>query len=148
MYMQVEQNVPIQTFVDTMFVLSLINTRDQYHYQATVLADQIEGTLLLTTDTVLLEIGNALARSYKPEAVIIIEDFLSSNDVEVVRLTPELFDKAWTLYKQYQDKAWGLVDCVSFIVMRERNVHNAATFDQHFIQAGFRALMRDIDLLG
>lgn len=145
MLMQMEQNVPTQTFTDTMFVLSLINVRDQYHYQATVLADQLDGTSLLTTDAVLLEIGNALARAYKHEAVTIIEGFLSSDDVEVVRLTPELFEHAWTLYKQHQDKTWGLVDCLSFLVMRERGMYSALTFDQHFVQAGFRALMRDVE---
>jgi uncharacterized protein len=43
-----------------------------------------------------------------------------------------------------QDKAWGLVDCISFIVMREAGVNQALTFDQHFVQAGFQALMREI----
>lgn len=130
-------------FVDTMFVLALINTRDQFHGQAQMLADQLTGAPLLTTDSVLLEIGNALARSYKAEAIAIINDFLTADDVEIVRLTPLLFDRAWALYQQYQDKPWGLVDCISFIVMRDHQIHDAATGDQHFVQAGFRALMRD-----
>jgi len=130
-----------------MFVLSLINTRDQYHYQARVLADQYEHVPLLTTDAVLLEIGNALARAYKPEAVTVIEGFLSSGDVEIVQLTPERFARGWSLYTQYQDKAWGLVDCISFVAMREQGIYNALTFDQHFVQAGFRALMREIEPL-
>lgn len=139
--------MPTQTFVDTMFVLSLINIHDHYHYQASVLADQYEGMPLLTTDAVLLEIGNALARAHKREAVTIIGDFLSSADVEIVQLTPELFEQGWSLYKQYQDKAWGLVDCISFVVMRKRVIYDALTFDQHFVQAGFRALLREVEPL-
>ena len=54
-------------FIDTLFVIALINRRDQYH-QALDLAEQFEGHPLLVTDAVLLEIGNALARSYKQEA--------------------------------------------------------------------------------
>ncbi|MBD0385943.1 MAG: type II toxin-antitoxin system VapC family toxin [Nostoc sp. C3-bin3] len=129
-------------FVDTLFVVALINQRDQYHQQASELADSLETQLLITTDAVLLEIGNALARNYKNEAVEIIEHFFGSDEVEIVRLTPELFAQAFILYKTHQDKAWGLVDCISFVVMKQSEVSQALTFDQHFVQAGFQALMR------
>lgn len=129
-------------FVDTLFVVALINQRDQYHQQASELADKFEGYLLLTTDAVLLEIGNALARNYKDEAIDIIEQFLTSDEVEIVRLTPELFKQAFNLYKTHQDKAWGLVDCISFVVMKQAGVTQTLTFDRHFLQAGFQALMR------
>jgi uncharacterized protein len=129
-------------FVDTLFVVALINQRDQYHQQASELADSLETHPVITTDAVLLEIGNALARNYKDEAVEIIEHFLTSNEVEIVRLTPELFAQAFTLYKTHQDKAWGLVDCISFVVMKQAGITQALTFDQHFVQAGFQALMR------
>ena len=46
------------------------------------------------------------------------------------------------MYQQYADKTWGLVDCRSFVVMRERQMKDALTFDQHFAQADFRALLR------
>jgi uncharacterized protein len=129
-------------FVDTLFVVALINRRDQYHQQASELADSLETHPLITTDAVLLEIGNALARNYKDEAVEIIEHFLTSDEVEIIRLTPELFSQAFTLYKTHQDKAWGLVDCISFVVMKQAGITQALTFDQHFVQAGFQALMR------
>jgi len=47
------------------------------------------------------------------------------------------------LYKTHQDKEWGLIDWISFVVMQEADIRKALTFDQHFVQAGFRALMRD-----
>ena len=134
--------MPNRIFVDTLFVIALINQRDQYHQQAVERAEQFDGHPLLVTDAVLLEIGNALARSYKQEAVEIIEQFLTAEEVEVVHLTPRLFEQAVALYKTHHDKAWGLVDCLSFIVMREAGVSQALTFDQHFVQAGFQALIR------
>jgi predicted nucleic acid-binding protein len=130
-------------FVDTLFVIALINRRDQYHEQAVHAAKQFDGYDLLITDGVLLEIGNALARSYKSEAVQIIEYVLSSEEVQVVHLTQELLEKALAQYRSHQDKAWGLVDCVSFVVMREAGVSSALTFDRHFEQAGFQVLMRE-----
>lgn len=137
-----------KTFIDTLFVIALINQRDQYHLRASELADRVRGRPLLTTDAVLLEIGNALARSFKREAVEVIEDFLTSEDVEVVRLTPELFTRAFELYKTHRDKEWGLVDCVSFVVMRQAGIREALTLDGHFKQAGFVALLREREVTG
>jgi predicted nucleic acid-binding protein len=93
---------------------------------------------------VLLEISNALARKFKQQAVETIRHLLSSEDVQVVRLTPELFAEASTLYELHQDKEWWLTDRISFVVMRRESVQEALTFDQHFVQAGFRALMREV----
>jgi hypothetical protein len=44
------------------------------------------------------------------------------------------------LYKQYKDKDWGLVDCIYFLIMWEKNITNVLTFDRHFAQAGFNVL--------
>ncbi|WP_317105349.1 type II toxin-antitoxin system VapC family toxin [Chroococcidiopsis sp. SAG 2025] len=129
-----------QIFIDTGFIIALVSQRDQYHQQALELADRYENFSFLTTDAVLLEVGNALVRNYKQQAIEVIEKFLDSDEVEIISLSSELFDRALTLYKQYQDKEWGLVDCVSFIVMREKGVNQALAFDQHFMQAGFQLL--------
>ena len=129
-----------QAFLDTGFVIALINERDQYHQQALDLADIYEQYLLVITDAVFLEIANALSPNYKQEAIQVIEELNSSENVEVVRLTPELFERAFDLYKKRQDKSWGLVDCLSFIIMQDQNINFALSFDQHFIQAGFQLL--------
>ena len=129
-------------FVDTWFLVALINKRDQYHTVALQLAQQFDNYPLITTDAILLEFGNALSKNYKKEAVKLIETFLNSDYVEVTRLNPDLFNEALNLYKKHQDKSWGLVDCFSFVVMKKNKVTQALTFDKHFIQAGFQALMR------
>jgi uncharacterized protein len=36
-----------------------------------------------------------------------------------------------------------LIDCVSYVVMRERGITEALTTDEHFRQMGFRALLRE-----
>ena len=141
--MRVERNVSNRTFLDTLFVIALINPRDQYHSKAAELAAKYEAQPLLVTDAVLLEIGNGLARNYKQEAIEVIEGFFDSEEAEIVHLTPELFQRAFDLYKKYKDKDWGLIDCISFVVMTDAGVTEALTFDQHFQQAGFKALMAE-----
>jgi predicted nucleic acid-binding protein len=129
--------------IDTLFVVASISPRDQYHNQAVKVAKQYDGEPLLVTDAILLEIGNALARNYKAQAVSIIQQFLAADEIEVVHLTPPLFEQAFDLYRTHEDKAWGLVDCISFVVMREAGITAALTFDRHFEQAGFQVLLRE-----
>lgn len=98
--------------MDTSFVVALVNKRDQYHEQAVELSISFESHPVITTDAVLLEVGNALARSFKTEAVVAIEGFLSSDEARIIAVDAALFRKGFDLYKAYQDKAWGLVDCI------------------------------------
>lgn len=51
-------------FIDTSFIIALINERDQYHSQAVDLADHYIDQAIVITDAILLEIGNSLARKY------------------------------------------------------------------------------------
>ena len=108
-----------EAFIDTSFVVALINQRDQYHVQAVELASQFDKRSLVTTDAVLLEIGNALARNFKEASIQIIEYFLTSDEVEIIPLNTQLFARAFELYRSHLDKSWGLIDCVSFVVMRD-----------------------------
>jgi predicted nucleic acid-binding protein len=124
-------------FLDTSFIIALINEKDQYHQTASKLADDYDNSFLVTSEPILLEIGNGLSKNYKQEATDIIEYLLNSNNVEVVSLTPELFKKGFDLYKKFQDKKWGLVDCISFVIMSQKNITYALSFDNHFNQAGF-----------
>jgi hypothetical protein len=43
-------------------------------------------------------------------------------------------------------KEWGLTDCISFVVMEARGIRDALTADEHFKQAGFRPLLREVTI--
>jgi uncharacterized protein len=135
-----------EVFVDTSFVIALSSVTDQNHVRAAKLANQIEAnrTHLVTTQAILLEIGNALSKQrYRAAAIEVLESLETDPSIEVVLLTNNLYRLVLNLFKQREDKEWGLVDCISFIVMQEREITDALTADIHFQQAGFRALLRD-----
>ena len=90
----------------------------------------------------MLEIGNGLARGFRDEAMAILNELLTSDDITVVHLSPDLLSRAMGLYHRYSDKTPGLVDCVSFAVMQQAGLREALTFDRHFREVGFVALMR------
>jgi predicted nucleic acid-binding protein len=60
----------------------------------------------------------------------------------VVHVGAALEQQAWEYFKQHQDKEWSLVDCVSFVLMRQRGITEALTTDHHFEQAGFVCLLK------
>ncbi len=131
------------TFVDTSFVLAIVSEKDELHEKAKDLVEIYGMYSWLTTDLVLYEVANSLARNAKPQAQKIISDFLEADGIEIVYASPALFRKSFAFYCKYADKTWGLVDCVSFVIMRENNITDALTNDKHFQQAGFYALMRN-----
>ena len=135
-----------EVFLDTSFAIALSSITDQNHIRAVELAHHIENnsTRLVTTQAILLEIGNALSKQrYRVAAIELLESIESDPNIEVVLLTNNLYRLALNLFKQREDKEWGLIDCVSFIVMQNRGINDALTADIHFQQAGFRALLKD-----
>lgn len=132
----------IEAFIDTSFAVALGNNKDSLHEKAVELSFLLGGASLITTDCILFEIGNSLARGFRKHAIDTISNFVSSDEIEVVRVDEELFNRALDLYSSHSDKTWGLVDCVSFIVMSDRGINRALTNDRHFRQAGFEALLR------
>ena len=134
------------TFLDTAYANALINTRDQWHERAVVWQERLakERRPLLSTEFVLVEIADGLATvQFRKHAAQMINLLQENPFVEIVPLSSELFEEALELYKKRTDKRWGLTDCTSFIVMQRYGVVDALTTDEHFQQAGFRALLRE-----
>lgn len=134
-----------EVFLDAAYAIALSAPNDQYHEQAEMLAEQLEaeGTRLITTRAVVLEIGNTLAKlRYRSAAIELLDSLEEDAIVEIIPISEELYERAFQFYKERPDKEWGITDCISFIVMQDRGLTDALTTDEHFQQAGFRALLR------
>ena len=133
-------------FLDTAYAVALSVENDAHFPGAKILALQFKAdrTPFVTTRPVMLEIGNTLAKMrYRQAGVALLASLERDPLVEVVPLTEQLFARAFELYRQRMDKEWGLTDCISFIVMQDLSMTDALTTDEHFQQAGFRALLRE-----
>jgi hypothetical protein len=131
-------------FIDTGYILALLNTADAHHERALVASRQVKPPFL-TTEAVLTEIGNALSRArWRALGYATIQDLRADSNIEVVPLDAALFERALALYGTRMDKEWGLTDCASFVVMQERNLTQALTTDRHFGQAGFADLLANL----
>ena len=109
---------------------------------AAELAEQLEAsnTHFVTTRAILLEIGNTLSKvRYRAAAVRLLTAL--DPKVEIVPASDDLCRRALEMYRDRLDKEWGLIDCMSFVVMSDQGLTDALTADNHFRQAGFRALL-------
>ncbi len=125
-------------FLDTWFILALLNARDADHAEAKRLLPRIRSAAtLVTTDAIVLEACNGLAKYNRTGAAQFARTCYADAKFDVVQINRRLLDSALRQYEGVSDKEWGLTDCLSFVVMREQEIQFVATRDHHFRQAGF-----------
>jgi len=129
-------------FLDTGGILALINKRDALHKKAIKVNKVLEQeeVQFIVTDYIVVEVGNALAK-HKELAMKTLDHLQTSEDIQRLKITDEIFDQALELYKKYSDKEWGITDISSFVVMQQEGINEAFTTDHHFKQFGFRILL-------
>ncbi len=113
---------------------------DQYHKQARKISKRLkkEHSIGVTTDYVLSETLTFLALRVGHYAAIKFYDSLKkAANLIIVYTNKKDFERAMEIFQQYQDKDFSFVDCMSFAIMKQQNLTQAFTFDQHFAQAGF-----------
>ena len=135
-----------ELFLDTSYAIALAAPTDQFHPLAVELSLEIERAAahLITTRGVMMEFGNSLARlRYRAVAIELLAALETDPTVTILPLTDDLYARGYQLYASRPDKEWGLIDCISFVVMTDRGLTEALTADDHFTQAGFVALLRD-----
>jgi predicted nucleic acid-binding protein len=136
-----------QVFADTNYWVALLLPSDFLHSVAEGWADALSpSTRIITSDLVLIEFLNYVSGMGSPvreKAARIWESLFTSTRVDVVEVTRSVMVDAVMLYQQASDKNWSITDCASFVLMRQNNISDALTYDHHFEQAGFRALLRE-----
>jgi hypothetical protein len=132
-------------FLDTAYFVALVNPNDALRERAQQLRPRVQNAdEVFVTEAVLVEVANCLAGSEEKRAAAstLIRACYDTDTIRVVGITPELFQRGLELYEQRPDKHWGLTDCISFVVMQDHELAEAATHDHHFVQAGLVALLR------
>lgn len=128
-------------FADTSFYLALLRDDDPAHDRA--LEESRIRRTIVTTEFILLELGNACARAEDhADFLALVEGMRSSPRVKIIALDSRWLNLGLDLLAKRPDKDWSLTDCISFVVMADDAIGAALTADQHFEQAGFKALLR------
>lgn len=128
-------------FLDTVGLLAVWDESDQWHRAAQVCFSELLRSRadLVTSSFVLLECGNAAARRPYRSAVTRLR-----REMEMVHrlVSPTIEDchAAWLAYERGEADSAGIVDHVSFAIMRRLGLSKAFTNDGHFRAAGFEKL--------
>src|ERR1043166_5929564 len=95
-------------FADTFHFLALLKSDDPYHQPAVEL-HRIRWQRIVTTDCVLLETGDACcAPTDRDDFLALYGSLRADPRLEVVGLSPELFERGSALLRSRPDKSWPL----------------------------------------
>ena len=128
-------------FADTSYYLALVNSLDEHHVRVCRWTGPYAGRSV-TTAWVITELANAMSQSdNRPFFLSLLRDLQSDKRVTIVPPTEALFQRGLDLYAHRIDKDWSLTDCISFLVMGDHSLTDAAALDHHFSQAGFNMVI-------
>jgi predicted nucleic acid-binding protein len=128
-------------FLDTVGLIALWDKDDQWHAAAESAYQRIvaQRQSTLTTRFILLECGNTAARRTFRSDVCALRRTLELRE-ELIVPTEEDWLNAWAAYERGEAAEAGIVDHISFVVMRRLGLTQAFTNDKHFQAAGFTVL--------
>jgi uncharacterized protein len=128
-------------FLDTVGLVALWDADDQWHAAAADAYQKIvaQRNSLITKTCILLECGNTAARRTFRSDVCALRKTLELRD-ELILPTNDDWHDAWIGYEKGEANQAGIIDHVSFAVMRRLGIPSAFTNDRHFQAAGFVTL--------
>lgn len=129
-----------EIFVDASAWYPIVLQKDPDHARVSaVLRDRVRARQrVVTTNLVLAETHALLAHRVGPAVAAAFVRGARLRPNEVVTSTTALEEEAreeWL--ERFADQRFSLADAVSFVVMKERGIHEALTLDNHFASAGF-----------
>jgi predicted nucleic acid-binding protein len=131
----------MSVFVDTSAFLAVLNETDSRHRQARqIWAELVEVEReLITTNYVILETISLVQRRL---GMSTLHEFLANTVpfLGVEWVTEQLHQESIKILLTANRRQLSLVDCVSFVTMRQSNLNTAFAFDKHFREQGFTIL--------
>jgi predicted nucleic acid-binding protein len=133
-------------FIDTSAFVALANKKDKNHGSARrFLRSLVRNRRPLITSTDVADEVVTLVRMRMGHrvAVEVGEAIFESQWCRLLEIDSALRERAWTLFKRFDDQTLSLTDCTSFAMMQSLAIEDAFTFDRKdFAAVGFVPLPR------
>ncbi len=128
-------------FLDTVGVVALWNRRDQWHAAANEAFGILlaERAVFYSTTYVIAECANAVSRvPVRSNLAKLVAGMEKTGGLQIP--TDAEWAEAWAKYVRGHSGSPGMVDHLSFLVMRRRGLSRVFSNDQHFANEGFSPL--------
>ena len=117
--------------LDTSFIVSYFNTRDQNHLKAVKLMKKIREPLCIT-DYIFGEVVTvSLIRLKSLDRATKIGNVLLKS-LKIINVEKTSFDNAWNIFCKQKETVLSFTDCTTISVMLENDIEKIATFDGDF----------------
>jgi predicted nucleic acid-binding protein len=128
-------------FIDTSAWYAASSNRDANHSKAKAFFASLREPFV-TSDFVVDETLTLFrARGEDRHALEFGAAVIDNRFAEIVTVISNDFERAWQMFRDYQDKKWSFTDCTSFIVMERLGITRAFAFDDHFRQFGIATVL-------
>ena len=124
-------------FVDSSFWYTFMNRRDPGQQAAESALGSRLGRICTTTYVLAETVSLLTKRIEKTTAIELLRVVRDDASCEVTSPDAEQLHKAEELFAAHPDWDFDLVDAISFVIMQDRGIKGALTFDHHFEQMGF-----------
>jgi predicted nucleic acid-binding protein len=128
-------------FADTSYYVALLGSRDAWHARAVEFSANLLSRIFVT-EYILVETASMFCRgSDRALYLTLVRDLETDPLTRIIPASQALFRQGLDLFAARPDKDWSLVDCISFVVMKQHRLIDVLTTDDHFKQAGFNRLL-------
>jgi len=123
-------------FVDTSAWYAIIDKNDRDHAVAATKI-QVLDRPLVTSNYIFDEILTLLKAKLGFTVAVPFGQKLWDQEISaLIRITEDDEERAWRIFRQYDDKGFSFTDCTSFALMERLDINTVFAFDDHFIQYG------------
>jgi len=121
-------------FLDTSFIISLINKKDRNHKRAREVMNNINSNNygnICISDYVFSECANVILKILNNLKTT--EEICTKLKKDVVFfMNQDLFEETWNIFIKQKNNRLGFIDCSILAVMEKNSIKYLATFDKDF----------------
>ena len=127
-------------FVDTSAWFAYANRKDPDHRPVGAVLREFDGRLTTSNFVFDETVSLCLYRLGHRAATRVGSVLLDAGTVDLLRITPEDEQAAWSLFCERADQRYSFTDCSSFVLMRRLKLATALALDDDFRAQGFQVV--------